>query len=99
MLTTKKHPLLRLGLATALALSMFPLQAFADASTTTIDSAAKDMSANTEIYTVTQTPGSDYPYYGAKNEPKGGVYYGRLSVGLMWENDCKRQCCSVSVYQ
>ena len=81
MLTTKKHPLLRLGLATALALSMFPLQAFADASTTTIDSAAKDMSANTEIYTVTQTPGSDYPYYGAKNEPKGGVYYGRTCEG------------------
>ena len=70
-----------LGLAAALMLSLAPLQAFADGSTTTVDTAAKDMGANTEIYAVTQAPGSDYPYYGAKNEPRSGVYYGRTCEG------------------
>ena len=62
MRNTKKHPLLRLCLAAAMLLSLAPLQAFADDSTTTVDTAAKDLGANTEIYAVTQTPGSDYPY-------------------------------------
>ena len=62
-------------------LSLIPLQAFADESTTTYNSASKDRNPNTEIYTVTQTPGSDYPYYGAKHEPKVGVYYGRTCSG------------------
>jgi hypothetical protein len=81
MRNTKKHPLLRLCLAAAMLLSLAPLQAFADDSTTTVDTAAKDLGANTEIYAVTQTPGSDYPYYGAKNEPMSGVYYGRTCEG------------------
>lgn len=73
--------LLRLCTAAAMLLCLTPLQASADESTTTLKSACKDLSANTEIYAVTQTPGADYPYYGAKNEPRGGVYYGRTAEG------------------
>ena len=81
MRNAKKHTLLRLCLAAAMVLSLTPLSAFADESTTTIRTAYKDLGANTEIYTVTQTPGSDYPYYGARNEPRSGVYYGRTAEG------------------
>ncbi len=59
-------------LGAALVLSMFLSQtAFADASTTQGRTAYKDLNARTEIYAVTQTPGSDYPYYGMKWEPQG----------------------------
>ena len=49
----------------------------ADSSTTTYDYAAKDFSANTEIYAVTREAPDSYPYYGARFEPDNGVYYGR----------------------
>ena len=49
----------------------------ADSSTTTYDYAAKDFSANTEIYAVTPDAPESYPFYGAKFEPENGVYYGR----------------------
>ena len=69
-------------LGAALVLSMFLSQtAFADASTTQGRTAYKDLNARTEIYAVTQTPGSDYPYYGMKWEAKGGVLYGRTDHG------------------
>lgn len=69
---------LALALATCLGLTV---PALADQSTTTMKTAYKDLDARTEIYAVTQTPGSDYPYFGAKNEPRGGVYYGRTTLG------------------
>lgn len=81
MRKTKKCALLRLCLAAAMVLSLTPFQTFADDSTTTVKTAYKSLDPNTEIYAVTQTPGSDYPYYGAKNEPNGGVYYGRTAQG------------------
>ena len=65
--------------ALALAMSLLPTAAFADESTTTRKTVYKDISPNTEIYAVTETPGSDYPYYGAKWEPKGGVLFGSSS--------------------
>ncbi|MBQ9268442.1 MAG: hypothetical protein IJ206_02880 [Oscillospiraceae bacterium] len=52
---------------------------FASSATTTYNSAAKDFSANTEIYAVTADAPASYPYYGAKFEPKNGVYYGRTT--------------------
>lgn len=78
-----KHParrFLTLLLALAFALPMVSA-AFADDSTTTRGSASKDQNARTEMYVVTQTPGPDYPVFGAKNEPSGGVYYGRYTAG------------------
>lgn len=70
------------SLLLALALSVgLAIPALADQSTTTIRTAHKDLDPRTEIYAVTKTPGSDYPYYGAKNEPSGGVYYGRTAQG------------------
>lgn len=80
-MNAKKSTLLRLCLAAAMLLSMAPLQAFADESTTTVRTAYKSLDPNTEIYMETTTPGSDYLYYGAKNEPNGGVYYGRTAQG------------------
>ena len=71
---------LSLLLALIFTLALIPT-ALADESTTTRKSASKDQDARTEIYAVTQTPGSDYPYFGAKNEPNGGVYYGRIILG------------------
>jgi len=69
-----------LSLLSALALTLaLAAPASADDSTTTRGSASKDQDARTEIYTVTRTPGSDYPSYGARNEPDGGVYYGRYT--------------------
>lgn len=71
-----------ISLLLALALSLgLAVPALADQSTTTLRTAYKDLDPRTEIYAVTQTPGSDYPYYGAKNEPNGGVYYGRTTQG------------------
>ena len=67
--------------ALALALSLLPTAAFADESTTTRKTVYKDISPNTEIYAVTDAPGSDYPYYGAKWEPKSGVLFGRTGRG------------------
>ncbi len=55
--------------------------ALANEGTTTVKTVYKDLSPRTEIYAVTDTPGSDYIYYGAKNEPNGGVYYGRTAQG------------------
>lgn len=55
--------------------------ALADQSTTTLRTAYKDLNPRTEIYVASKTPGSDYPYFGAKNEPNGGVYYGRTAQG------------------
>ena len=55
------------------------IPAFADQSTTTVKTIYKDINPNTEIYAVTSEPGSSYPYYGAKYEPKGGVYFGRTA--------------------
>ena len=70
------------SLLLALALSLWlAVPALADQSTTTLRTAYKDLDPRTEIYAVTQTPGSDYPYYGAKHEPNGGVYYGRTTQG------------------
>lgn len=74
----KKAVSLLLTLALSLSLT-FP--ALADQSTTTLRTAYKDLDPRTEIYAVTKTPGSDYPYYGAKSEPNGGVYYGRTTQG------------------
>ena len=74
----KKVISLALALAVCLGL-MVP--AFADESTTTMQTAYKSLDARTEIYAVTSQPGSDYPYYGAKNEPRGGAYYGRTTAG------------------
>lgn len=71
-----------ISLLLALALSLgLAVPALADQSTTTVRTAYKDLDPRTEIYAVTKTPGSDYPYYGAKNEPNGGVYYGRTTQG------------------
>ena len=67
--------------ALVLALSLLPTAALADESTTTRKTVYKDIGANTEIYAVTDTPGSDYPYYGAKWEPKSGVLFGRTGRG------------------
>ncbi|MCI8537816.1 MAG: hypothetical protein HFF18_04020 [Oscillospiraceae bacterium] len=71
----------RLFLALALVLALIPSAALADESTTTRDSAYKDLDPRTEIYAVTSTPAADYPYFGAKNEPSSGVYYGRTCEG------------------
>lgn len=68
-------------LAVVLLVSLLPGAALADESTTTGHYAAKDLGPNTEIYAVTDAPGSDYPYYGAKWEPRGGVWYGRTAQG------------------
>ena len=57
------------------------VSAFANEGTTTLQTAYKSLAANTEIYAVTDDAGKDYPYYGAKWEPKGGVYYGRIARG------------------
>ena len=60
-----------------LVLTFACVSAFADQSTTTNQTVYKDLGHHTEIYAVTETPGADYPYYGAKWEPKGGVFFGR----------------------
>lgn len=75
-----KRRALSLALALAVCLGL-TAPVLADESTTTIRTAYKDLDARTEIYTVTQTPGSDYPYHGAMHEPKGGVWYGRTTLG------------------
>ena len=69
-----------LALALVFAQALCPA-ALADESTTTFDTAYKDNSANTEIYLVTQAPGSDYPSFHARWEPSGGVYFGRTIRG------------------
>lgn len=77
----QKIHLPRLLLALALVLALVPSAAFADESTTTDQTAYKDLSPNTEIYAVTSTPGTNYPYFGAKWEPSNGVYFGRTAEG------------------
>ncbi len=83
MIDTRR--ILTLGLSLIFGLSSISVcgPAWADDSTTTVQGGgvAKDLSANTEVYMVTSTPGADYVYYGAKLEPKGGVYYGRVCTG------------------
>ncbi len=68
-------------LALALCLCLLPTAAFADESTTTYNTAYKDISANTEIYAVSDTASASYPYYGALYEPESGCYYGRVAGG------------------
>ncbi len=53
----------------------FPVRA--DSSTTTYYTASKNLSANTEIFVVTDEPYDDYVCYGALWEPDSGVYFGR----------------------
>ena len=53
--------------------------AWADSSTTTYNTAYKDLSANTEIYAVSDS--ESVCYYGALYEPKSGTYYGRVATG------------------
>lgn len=60
---------------------MLTTAVFADQSTTTLQTAYKNLDANTEIYALTNTAGGSYPYYGALHEPKGGVLYGRTAQG------------------
>lgn len=67
-----------LALAVCLGLTV---PALANAGTTTAGSASKDQNPRTEIYAVTKTPGSDYPTFGVKYEPNGGVLYGRTAAG------------------
>ena len=74
----KKAVSLALALAVCLGLTV---PALADQSTTTGKTAYKDLDPRTEIYAVTKTAGSDYRYFGAKNEPNGGVLYGRTAQG------------------
>lgn len=62
------------------------VSAIADKSTTTVSTAYKDLSGKTEIYAVTETPRNDYVFYNAKNEPNGGVYYGRTAQGSTLAN-------------
>ncbi len=64
-------------LSAAFILSVLLVPASANDSTTTFKTAYKDLSPNTEIYAVTDTPGPDYPVFGAKHEPSG-VYFGRI---------------------
>lgn len=73
-------------LLVAFFLSIFNTVVFADNTTTTFETTYKDLSDRTEIYAVSDTPGADYPYYNAKWEPKGGVYYGRIATGGKIDN-------------
>ena len=73
----KKAVSLVLTLAMCLSLTV---PALADMSTTTSGTAYKDLDPRTEIYAVTKTPGSDYPQYNMKHEPKSGVLYGRTAA-------------------
>lgn len=68
-------------LALVMLVVLLPAAALANEGTTTGRTVYKDLGANTEIYAVTQSPGSDYPYFNAKWEPKGGVWYGRTAQG------------------
>lgn len=77
----KKYRFMRVALALTLMLTMLPISVFADESTTTRKTVYKDVRPNTEIYAVTETAGADYPYYGAKWEPRGGVLFGRTGQG------------------
>lgn len=70
-----------LFLALLILTTLLPGAALANEGTTTGHYASKDQSANTEIYAVTDAAPSDYPFYNAKWEPKGGVWYGRTAQG------------------
>ena len=76
-----KRTLMRTFSCLLVAAMLLSISAFADSSTTTLQTVYKSLDPRTEIYAVTQTPGSNYPYYGALWEPKGGVYYGRVGLG------------------
>lgn len=79
-----KKRILSLLAVLALLLTVLPAGVLADQSTTTMGTAYKDLSPNTEIYAVTGQPGASYPYYGAKWEPRGKAYMGRVaSYGLL----------------
>lgn len=78
----RKSKFLAMLLTLVMLAAMVPTAALADSSTTVVDGdLAKDLTPNTEIYIVTDTPGSDYKYFGQKLEPNGGVYYGRVGEG------------------
>ncbi|MDO4173597.1 MAG: S-layer homology domain-containing protein [Eubacteriales bacterium] len=74
-----KKRLLSIVLTAVIAAGGFSIPALADSSTTTYDTAYKDLSARTEIYAVTDTKPDSYPFYDAKYEPQCGVYYGRTT--------------------
>ena len=57
----KQHRFLRFCLVLTLILTLLPVSALADSSTTTQKTVYKDLSPNTEIYAVTDTAGSDCP--------------------------------------
>lgn len=65
--------------ASAMLLGSVPVSA--SEGTTTQKTVYKGLEANTEIYRVTNAPGSDYPDFHAKAEPNGGIYYGRIARG------------------
>lgn len=78
-----KKRILSVFTALALLLAALPAGVLADQSTTTMETVYKDLSPNTEIYAVSGQPGAAYPYYGAKWEPRGKAYVGRVaSYGL-----------------
>lgn len=73
-----------LGVITVLLAMLLMTGVWADSSTTTWNTAYKDLSANTEIYAVSGSGSACY--YGALWEPKTGVYYGRVATGGPLEN-------------
>lgn len=69
-------------MALALMLTALPLAGLADDSTSANEGHVyKDMTPNTQLYVLTNTPGASYKNYGAKYEPNGGVLYGRTTHG------------------
>lgn len=68
-----------LCVVTALLALLLMTGAWADSSTTTGNTAYKDLGANTEIYAVSDSESACY--YGALWEPKSGTYYGRVATG------------------
>lgn len=73
--------MLAVGLAVLCLMTLLSPRALADESTTTTGTVYKDLSSRTEIYVLTNSPGSSYPVYGAMYEPNGGVLYGRTAQG------------------
>lgn len=77
----KKYAKIITASLAAAAMLMGSMPVFANEGTTTQKTVYKNLDANTEIYRVTDAPGSDYPDFHAKAEPKGGIYYGRIARG------------------
>lgn len=74
-----KKRILATALSVFVAASSLSISALADSSTTTYDTAYKDLNKRTEIYVVTDTKPASYPFYHAKYEPQCGTYYGRTT--------------------